>query len=158
LRQRLLARGHPPDEVEGVLESLAESGLQSDVRWARALVRRRRAQGYGPVRIRAEIKAASGDAAEHLFTALNQSGEEEAEAWPDDDLARAVRLLERRFSDSAAFDEQRVRARAVRFLTTRGYASGLAMKALALRSRGGSGADSVDFPAAEGLPDDLPDE
>lgn len=72
LHLRLRAHGHDTQEIEAVIERLGEQGLQSDTRWAQALTRRRQAQGYGPLRIRAEIRARSGGAAGALADALSE--------------------------------------------------------------------------------------
>jgi len=56
LRNKLLRRGYDADEVEHVLDTLGEEGLQSDERYAEHYVELRRAKGYGPLRIRAELR------------------------------------------------------------------------------------------------------
>src|SRR5689334_5576587 len=56
LRHKLLRRGYAATPVETVVRQLANRRLISDVRFAGALVRTRSARGYGPVRIRAELR------------------------------------------------------------------------------------------------------
>lgn len=64
LKYKLARRGHEDEQAEGIVERLVESGWQSDERYAEMLVRNRIEQGYGPLRIRAELDAAAvGEAA-----------------------------------------------------------------------------------------------
>lgn len=61
LKYKLSRRGHDDAVASGIVETLADSGWQSDERYAEMLVRNRVAQGYGPLRIRAELEAARVD-------------------------------------------------------------------------------------------------
>ena len=56
LRSKLVAKGVDADVAAGVVEKLQAEGLQSEERFAAALVRRRIARGYGPVYIRGELR------------------------------------------------------------------------------------------------------
>lgn len=56
LQAKLLAKGHEAQAVAEALNSLQERGLQSDQRFASALVQRRIQRGYGPAFIRAELR------------------------------------------------------------------------------------------------------
>ena len=56
LCQRLLTAQFPQAIAERVVEALAAEGLQSDLRFVVALTRRRVGQGYGPYRLRAELR------------------------------------------------------------------------------------------------------
>ncbi len=58
LKYKLQRRGHDAPVVDGIVEQLAGAGWQSDSRYAEMLVRNRIDQGYGPLRIRAELEAA----------------------------------------------------------------------------------------------------
>jgi regulatory protein len=58
LKYKLGRRGHEDGQAEDIVESLSESGWQSDDRYAEMLLRNRVDQGYGPLRIRAELEAA----------------------------------------------------------------------------------------------------
>lgn len=82
LKAKLEFRGYDDETVEQTVEKLTEKGWQSDARYAELLVRSRVAQGYGPVRIEAELSvagipdaeiAAALDAAECNWTELAQS-------------------------------------------------------------------------------------
>lgn len=56
LLQRLTAKGFLRDEVEAVLDGLAEKDWQSDARFAELYVRSQAARGYGPIKIKIELK------------------------------------------------------------------------------------------------------
>jgi regulatory protein len=58
LRRKLALRGHGEARADAVVDQLAAAGWQSDDRYAESLARSRAGQGYGPLRIRAELHAA----------------------------------------------------------------------------------------------------
>ena len=58
IKRKLSQRGHDEQTTTEVVERLTESGFQSDTRFAETLARSRANQGYGPLRIRAELKEA----------------------------------------------------------------------------------------------------
>lgn len=58
LQAKLKRRGHDADTAAEVVEGLSERGWQSDSRYAEMLVRNRVQQGYGRLRIVAELEAA----------------------------------------------------------------------------------------------------
>ncbi|WP_028080652.1 regulatory protein RecX [Solimonas soli] len=58
LARKLQRRGAEPDTARDTVARMQEAGWQSDARYAEMLVRNRMAQGYGPLRIRAELAAA----------------------------------------------------------------------------------------------------
>ena len=63
LKAKLQVRGFDEETVAQTVSSLSEKGWQSDGRYAEQLLRSRIAQGYGPLRIEAEMSAAGiGDA------------------------------------------------------------------------------------------------
>lgn len=71
LASRLARRGHAPDEADAAIARLREQHYQSDARFAQALARHRAGQGYGPLRIRAELKS-HGIGAATIASALAQ--------------------------------------------------------------------------------------
>lgn len=113
LRQKLAARGFPDDLIDEVLRALAGEGLQSDARFASSYVHSRATRGYGPVRIRSELRqrGVDEDLAEHQL-------QDEQWDWPA--LAEAARR--KRFGGAvpAAWPE---RAKQARFLQYRGFGS-----------------------------------
>ena len=73
LKRKLEARGIGEVEAAAAVEHATAEGWQNDGRYAEMLVRSRVAQGYGPVRIKAELKVA-GMAATEIQAALDGAG------------------------------------------------------------------------------------
>lgn len=113
LKRKLAARGHDAEVVSEVAADMAEAGWQSESRFAENLARSRAGQGYGPLRIRAELKEARIPETE-IRAAF--------EAIDTDFSESAVRLRERRFGTAipargAQWQKQ------YRFLAGRGFDS-----------------------------------
>ncbi|ABI56831.1 recombination regulator RecX [Alkalilimnicola ehrlichii MLHE-1] len=112
---KLTRRGVPEELADAVIARLAQEGLQSDARYAESWVRHRVEQGYGPLRIRAELRergvadAVAGPALAEVERQID---------WAD--LARQV--WARRFGTAPA--DLRERARQQRYLERRGFAAG----------------------------------
>jgi regulatory protein len=117
LRQKLLRRCEAAD-VDAALEGLAAQGLQSDQRYAQAYVRERALRGYGPLRIRAELQQRRIDA-DTAQAALSEVAEREGIDW----AAQAARALQRKFGSATLPADYAQRARYLRFLQYRGFAS-----------------------------------
>ncbi len=58
LSSKLKAGGVAAEEVEPLVDDLTENGWQSDPRFAASRIQNRIAQGYGPIRISAELRVA----------------------------------------------------------------------------------------------------
>ncbi|MGZ0080601.1 regulatory protein RecX [Methylomonas sp. YC3] len=56
LLDKLALRGFDRDEVEPVIDQIAEQNWQNDARYAECYVRQRIQNGYGPMRIRYELQ------------------------------------------------------------------------------------------------------
>ncbi len=116
-------RGHVdpenPAELETLLDDLAERGCLSDTRYAEALVRKRTGQ-FARRAIAQELKQAGVDVE---ITAATL-----AEADPDEEFAAALALCERKFRRGPV--DQKEKARHIRFLQSRGYAIGLALRVI----------------------------
>ena len=121
LAERLIADGASRDDVTALLDELAGRGLQSDERYARALVAHR-AAGYSRHWIRAELKR-RGVAPDAIDAVL-------ADAAPDDEAA-LVALWQRRYGTLPS--DERAKAQQVRFLRSRGFEVSAILKLL--RSR-----------------------
>jgi regulatory protein len=80
LKRKLAARGHDETVATDVVADMTEAGWQSDERFAETLARSRAGQGYGPLRIRAELKEAR---------------------VPDDRIRAAFEAIEFDFTDAA---------------------------------------------------------
>lgn len=111
LRRKLVAKGHAAAEAGAALAQLRERNYQDDDRFAASLARRRATQGYGPRRIRAELKSHGiGDAAAgRAMDALDVD-------W----VASAAAQLRRRHGGGAATVAAERAARAG-FLLRRGF-------------------------------------
>jgi regulatory protein len=113
LVHKLAARGAPGELVEEVLASLTARRLQSDERYAEALISSRVGRGQGPVRIRREL-AERGVAAAIIDAALEAAGAD----W----FRLAHETRQRRFGAAApAVWNERVRQ--ARFLEYRGFSA-----------------------------------
>lgn len=97
--------------VDEQLSQLAREGLQSDVRFAESYARQRVSRGYGPVRVREELRE-RGVSEENFAVAM----EELAVDW----RAVAAEVMLRKFGaqDAANFKEN---ARRCRFMQYRGF-------------------------------------
>jgi len=72
LKRKLEARGIGEDEAAAAVEHAAAEGWQSEGRYAGMLVRTRVANGYGPVRIEAELEVA-GVPADQIRAAFDEA-------------------------------------------------------------------------------------
>ena len=111
LLHKLSSKGHEAALCEQVLQELEAQGLLCDQRYAEAYVRMRANRGYGPVRIRHELR-------EKGVSSIIATAElEQAEVdWLE--LAREVR--KKRFGDAPPVDFAE-RAKQMRFLQYRGF-------------------------------------
>jgi regulatory protein len=120
LRVWLRARGVTEEEVEATLGRLGEIGELDDSRFAQRFAEDKRdLQGWGPERI-GGVLARRGIAPELIERAVAGEGTQ-------DQVARAASLLARR-GDRA--DDDRSRARALAYLTRRGYSYDVAYEAV----------------------------
>ena len=111
LRQKLRRRFGATSLVETVLARLAEENLQSDERYAGGFIRQRAARGYGPLRIRQEMREKGLDR-----PAIAAAMERAEIDW----RALAVEVSRKKFGAVPAGDA-RERARRSRFLHYRGF-------------------------------------
>ena len=109
--QLKLAASHPADTVEAVIASLQQQGLQSDERVAQVWVRHRHAQGYGPLRVQAELRQKGIDG-----ELIQQCLADDSHDW----FEHARQVHERKFGSKPARDA-REKARQMRFLQYRGF-------------------------------------
>lgn len=119
LKAKLHQSGYEGDEAEAAIDRLGEQHYQDDDRFAEALVRGRAAQGYGPQRIRAELKThAVPDA--RIRDLLDDADVD----WE----ASAIEQLRRRYGGKVAADLAE-RARRAQFLLRRGFAASTVRRA-----------------------------
>ncbi|MBI3171890.1 MAG: regulatory protein RecX [Hydrocarboniphaga effusa] len=112
LKRKLEARGIGEEQASAAVAELNREGWQSDERYAEMLVRSRISQGFGPVRIAAELKMA-GVPAEQSRSALEQAGAD----W----RALAVEVQAKHFADLPKSSAER--AKQYRYLQGRGFDS-----------------------------------
>lgn len=111
LRRKLCACGYAEAEVERLIEDLADRGLVSDRRMVEIYVDERVRKGFGPVRIRWELRYR--DLANDLIeSALRRSTQE----W----VAALSKAHDKRFGSGRAADAK-TRAQRTRFLEYRGF-------------------------------------
>lgn len=113
LMQKLLAKGYAAETVGAELARLAETGLQSDERFAESFVRWRKGRGQGPVRIAQELKQRGVDA-----SLLDQHLDRNDEDW----YTLCAEVARSRFGRQPAQDF-REKAQRMRFLQYRGFSS-----------------------------------
>ncbi|MFU8924839.1 regulatory protein RecX [Acinetobacter puyangensis] len=116
LKQKLLAYGADLDEVETLVEELAQQHYQSDERMAGMLLRSQIRQGRGPARIKQALKKHDID------PELAQQEYDEVD-W----FQQALSLKIKKFGSEIAIDPKQ-KARQIRFLQYRGFAMDVIMK------------------------------
>lgn len=119
LKTKLRQSGYEGDESTAAIDRLGEQHYQDDERFAEVLVRSRAAQGYGPQRIRAELKthAVPDERIRQLLDAADVDWE-----------ASALDQLRRRYGGKGVSDPAE-RARRAQFLLRRGFAAATVRRA-----------------------------
>ena len=111
LRSKLRRGGYEKEEIESSVDKVVERNYQSDDRFGGVIARTRVAQGYGPARIRAELKS-HGLADAAIRAAVDATDAD----WP----LIAAAQLKRRFGAKPAADAAE-RGRRAQFLLRRGF-------------------------------------
>jgi regulatory protein len=111
LRKKLLRRFPDGAMVDEQLSLLAHEGLQCDLRFAESYARQRIGRGYGPVRLRVELRERGVSTADLAAT---------MEAMDIDWCAVASEVLRKKFGHVEAIDAQE-QARRARFMHYRGF-------------------------------------
>lgn len=110
---KLQRRGVPGAQAEATAQHLENEGLLSEQRFIEQMVRIRLRQGYGPFRIRADLRTRGIDSG--IIEPLDSIGEEE---W----TTRADAARQRHFG-AAPPNSPQARVRLARFLERRGYSA-----------------------------------
>ncbi len=112
---RLKLRRRFPDEmaVETELQKLVAEKLQSDARYAESFARQRATRGYGPSRVRQEMREKG--LSDQVVSAALESAELD---W----VALAAQVLRKKFGPHDCADIKE-KARRVRFMQYRGFSS-----------------------------------
>lgn len=111
LKRKLHGRGHDPEAIEAALDTLAAQDLLSDARMAEAYVAERLSKGFGPLRIRQELRQRG--VAEALIEARLERPESQ---W----MQQLVAVATRKFGPGQTRDRKE-QARRARFLEQRGF-------------------------------------
>lgn len=120
MRQKLSRIGCPADLADTLIRQLCEEGLLSDERYAEMLSRTRFNRGFGPSRVRAELRSQGiNDETIAEYTKLDEQIL----------LEQARAALVKRFGDLCAKD-QKSRAQQARFLAYKGFPSDVIFRAL----------------------------
>ncbi|MBV36815.1 recombination regulator RecX [Kangiella spongicola] len=111
LIDKLKLREFEGEEVEEYLDRLAERGLQSDQRFAESFIRQRSTNGYGPLRVRQELrkKGIEDSAISHHFETMGID-------W----FQVAVSAWRKKYNQAPGSD-MKLRAKQTRFLQYRGF-------------------------------------
>lgn len=114
LARKLTARGVATEDAQAAVDRMTAEGWQDDARFAEQLVRSRANNGYGPLRIRAEL-GTHGFERDAIAAAM--------EAFEDDWTANARDLVRRRFPGGVDgnVDNPAARRKAADFLARRGF-------------------------------------
>lgn len=112
LRRKLLAKGYAQPAVDEQLGLLEQESLLSDQRFAESYVNFRSKKGFGPVRIRQELKEKGVDAT------LIEEYLDNNDCWRN--IAKEVR--EKRFGTTLPKDYKDI-AKQMRFLQYRGFSN-----------------------------------
>jgi regulatory protein len=113
LAQRLVRRGAPGEVAARVVADLTARGYLDDAAFARRWVETRTARGYGPARLRAELRSRGVAAA--LIDAALAPGDAAA------DLEQARAVGRRRLPALARTRPERVAPRLAQYLARRGH-------------------------------------
>jgi len=111
LARKLTARGVDSAEAETAVARLASEGWQDDTRFAESLVRSRAGNGYGPIRVRAELGTHGLDR-DAIARALD--------SFNGDWALQARDVVRRRFGDGV-YDDRALQRKAAEFLIRRGF-------------------------------------
>jgi regulatory protein len=111
LREKLMAKGCTGAIAEEVVSRLESERLLSDDRFVESFLAARRARGYGPVRIREELRQ-RGVADETIGRWLDMNGRE----WRDD-----LKVVRRKKFGARMPKSYSERAKQARFLQYRGF-------------------------------------
>ena len=111
LMQKLKLREHNPDDISKVIEKLQADNLQSDERFAESFINQRVNAGYGPIKIRHELRQKGVD--EILVEGF-------LEAFAYEWLERLVQLRNRKYGEEIPADYAQ-KMKQARFLQNRGF-------------------------------------
>ena len=115
LAAKLGNKGVDGEVTESLIERLIAERLQSDERYTELYIRQRSNKGYGPLRIRMELKERGID--EGLISAQFRRAEEEGEL---DWYVLAASVYRKKYGEQA-IEDVKERAKRLRFMQYRGF-------------------------------------
>ncbi|BBB14569.1 regulatory protein RecX [Candidatus Rickettsiella viridis] len=110
LQKKLLQKGISAEIIKTVLQQLIQEGLLNDIRFCEAFIANRIRQGYGPVRIIAELRQ-QGVNEDTIIAQLQQN----ESVWLD----CIAKMLEKKFSSSP--ENLKEKHRQIHYLQYRGF-------------------------------------
>lgn len=111
LLEKLALRGYSRQDVEPVLDRMAEHNWQNDKRYAECFIRQRIGTGFGPLRIRYELQQRGVDNIN-----MDALAEEQTGGWQD----KLLELYKKKYDESLNLTSAEWLKRS-RFLQQRGY-------------------------------------
>ena len=140
LTRRFRKRDCDPDTVEQVTQQLMEEGLLSDERFAVSRVRQLAGRGYGPSRIRNDLRQQDVG---HLISDTMEEAFDSELNWE----AEAAAVYEKKYAGKPIVGDwdarQRERGKRLRFMQYRGFAAEVSQKLVSEDDKGErSAADS----------------
>jgi regulatory protein len=121
LQHKLSAKGFTSEDIAKLLQKLDTQGLQSDTRFVENYINMRRSRGFGPLRIKCELKT-RGINQETIANFLDENDV----AWVD--LAKIV--YDRKFGKKTP-QNSRAKAQQMKYLYYKGFTSDQIRKVVA---------------------------
>jgi regulatory protein len=115
IEQKLSTKGYLRSQFTAVLDELTRQSWQDNARYAESYINMRSQKGFGPVKIAYELRQQGVDKAE--IDALIQA---KTDIW----ATSLQQLYAKKFSDPAIKDHTE-RSKRIRFLSQRGFPSGM---------------------------------
>jgi regulatory protein len=109
LENKLLAKGYQQQEIQLALSECQQQGYQSDERYVQTYIHSRSQRGYGPIKVRLELKA-KGIADEMINHSIDQSVD-----W----FEIASKALQKKFKQASSCIKEH--AKRQRYLLNRGF-------------------------------------
>ena len=133
LTKRFRKRDCEPDLVEQVIQQLTEEGLLSDERFAASRVRQLANRGYGPSRIRNDLRQ---QRVEHLISDTMEEAFDSEVDWE----AEATVVYKKKYGGAPIEGDwdarQRERGRRLRFMQYRGFGAEVSQRLVNCDDRG----------------------
>jgi regulatory protein len=141
LTKRFRKRECDPDTVEQVVQQLIAEGLLSDERFAASRVRQLAGRGYGPARIRNDLRQ------QHVEHFISDTLEEAFESAVDWD-AEAAAVYQKKYGERPIVGDwdarQRERGRRLRFMQYRGFGAEVSQRLVNEDDQGDPPAEEVE--------------